>query len=84
MDNLRPSRSMSIRDAWVAASMVMAALADFVGSVTDVAVIVTTPPVGTAEGAVKVVAPPLAVEEGLKDPQELEAQVTFQVTPWPR
>jgi hypothetical protein len=35
--------------------MVNVALADFVVSVSDVAVIVTVPPAGTAEGAVKVV-----------------------------
>jgi hypothetical protein len=53
--------------------------ADFVESVTDVAVTVTALD-GTAEGAVNVVAAPLDVVVGLNDPQEpLGAQL--QVTP---
>ena len=45
------------------------ALAVFVGSVADVAVIVTAPPVGAVEGAVYTVAAPLAVAGTLKEPQ---------------
>lgn len=52
----------------------MVAVPDFVGSVTDVAVIVAEPDVA---GAVKVVAVPLAVVVGLKDPQvPLQLHVT--------
>src|SRR5271165_6918046 len=46
------------------------ALAVFVGSVADVAVIVTLPPVGGVEGAVYKVAAPLAVATGLNEPQD--------------
>jgi hypothetical protein len=45
----------------LAAVIVIVAEADFVLSVTEVAVTVTVFPVGTAAGAVKIVAPPLAV-----------------------
>jgi hypothetical protein len=41
--------------------MVTVAVADLVGSATEVAVIVTVPPEGTVDGAVKIVAAPLAV-----------------------
>ena len=37
---------------WMAGMMVTVAVADFVGSVTEVAVIVTVPPLGTDAGAV--------------------------------
>jgi hypothetical protein len=48
----------------------------------DVAVIVTVFPVGTAAGPVKVVAAPLAVCDGAKEPQApVLAQVTVQSTP---
>jgi len=56
-----------------AADTVTVAVADFVGSVTDVAVMVTLP---AAPGAVNVVAAPLAVCVGLKDPA-----VAVQFTP---
>ena len=42
---------------------------------------VTIPPLGTAAGAVKVVAEPLAVWAGLKEPQLELPQVTVQSTP---
>jgi hypothetical protein len=53
----------------VAAVMVIVADADFVLSVTEVAVTVTEPPLGTADGAVYVVAVPVVVLAGLKLPQ---------------
>jgi hypothetical protein len=56
-------------------------LTDFVGSVTDVAVTTTEPPVGTLAGAVYVVATPLAVCAGLKVPHELDPQATVHCTP---
>ena len=62
------------------ALIVIVALADFVLSVTDVAVTVTEPPVGAVAGAVYVVAAPLAVAAGLNDPQEF-AGVQVQLTP---
>jgi hypothetical protein len=65
-----------------AAVMVMVADADFVVSVTEVAVTVTVLPVGTADGAVYVVAEPLAVLVELNPPQApVLPQVTDQVTP---
>jgi hypothetical protein len=65
-------------------------VADFVGSPTDIAVIVTVPPGGDMAGAVYVVSTPLCVCARLKDPQTLAAQGTFgvdaratlQLTPW--
>ncbi len=63
------------------AVMVMVAEAVFVVSVTEVAVTVTVPDVGTVAGAVYTVAVPLGVEVGLKDPQDELLQVTAQVTP---
>jgi hypothetical protein len=51
-------------------------------SVTDIAVMVTLPPAGTADGAVKTVAAPLVVDAGLKVPQAA-AGVQLQVTPLP-
>jgi hypothetical protein len=61
--------------------MVRVAEADLVGSVTEVAVMVTVLPVGTAEGAVYMVALPVEVVVGLKVPQapalpQLAVQVT--------
>lgn len=55
-------------------------VADFVASVTEVAVTVTVLPVGTAAGAVYVVAAPLAVVAGLKLPQGADDPVELQVT----
>ena len=49
-------------------------------SVTEVAMIVTLPPVGTVAGAVYVVMLPLGVEAGLKAPQAA-AGVQLQITP---
>ena len=46
-----------------------------------VAVRVTIPPLGAAAGAVKVVAAPLAVWAGLKEPQLELPQATVQSTP---
>jgi hypothetical protein len=63
--------------------MVIAADADFEGSVLEVAVTVTVLPVGTAAGAVYVVATLLSVAVGLKTPQAPALpQVTVQFTPW--
>lgn len=56
------------------------ALALLDGSVTEVAMIVTLPPVGTVAGAVYVVMLPLGVEVGLKAPQAA-AGVQVQFTP---
>src|SRR5271168_1136977 len=57
-------------------------VAVLVGSVVDAAVIMTLPPAGIAEGAVNVVAFPLAVCAGEKDPQfPTVPQVTVQSTP---
>ena len=64
----------------VAATIVMVAEADFVESVTDVAVTFTVPPLGAADGAVYVVAVPLAVVLALKFPQAALPQLTDQVT----
>ena len=61
--------------------MVAVAETDFVLSVTDVAVMVTVFPLGTAAGAVYVVAVPLAVCVAAIEPQEDPPQVTVQVTP---
>jgi hypothetical protein len=61
--------------------MVMVAEADFVGSVTEVAVTVTVLGVGIAVGAVYVVGAPLAVPVGLKEPHGEVPQVTVQLTP---
>jgi len=58
------------------------ALAFFVLSVTEMALITTCPPVGPTEGAVKVVLAPLAVDAGLKEPQA-EVGVQLQFTPPP-
>lgn len=62
------------------AVIVTCAVAFFVVSVTDVAVSVTVPPVGTALGAVYTVLLPLGVEVGLKVPHAL-AGVQLQFTP---
>jgi hypothetical protein len=62
--------------------MVMVAEADFVVSVTDVAVTVTVLGLGIVVGAVYVVAVPLAVDVGLKEPHDPPPpQLTVQVTP---
>ena len=61
--------------------MVMVAEADFVVSVTEVAVTVTVLGVGIAVGAVYVVGAPLAVPVGLKEPHGEVPQVTVQLTP---
>jgi hypothetical protein len=64
------------------AVIVIVAEANFVGSAVEAAWTVTVPPVGTAEGAVYVVATPLAVWVGLNDPQAPALpQVTVQSTP---
>ena len=57
-----------------------AALAFLDESVTEVAMMVTLPPVGTVAGAVYVVILPLDVEAGLKAPQAV-AGVQLQLTP---
>ncbi len=61
--------------------MVAVAVAILVGSVTDVAVMVTVPPEGTVAGAVKVVVAPLAVCAELSEPQLDPLQLTAQSTP---
>ncbi len=61
--------------------IVTCVLTNFVGSVAEVAVIVTVPPIGTASGAVYVVCVTLAVCAGLNDPHAIEAHVTVQFTP---
>src|ERR1700722_6164446 len=61
--------------------MVILAVADFVVSVTDVAVTVTVAPVGTADGAVKSVAMPARDLATLKAPPLALPQVAVQVTP---
>ncbi len=60
-------------------------LDDLPGTVTDVAVMVTDPPVGTEGGAVYFVASELfgVVTIGLNEPQLLEPQVTVQLNPAP-
>ncbi len=63
------------------AEITIVALIDLLPSATDFAVMVTLPPVGTAEGAVYVVCSWLPVLTGLKLPQELDPQVTDQLTP---
>jgi len=60
------------------------ALTDLVVSVSEVAVIVTVPPVGTEAGAVYVVltgAEPTLVIVGLNDPQAVDPQVAVQIMP---
>jgi hypothetical protein len=62
--------------------MVTVAEADFVGCVTEVAVMVTVLLVGTATGAEKSVATPLPELEALRVPQAPALpQVTVQLTP---
>jgi hypothetical protein len=63
-----------------AAVMVTVADADFVGSVAEVAVIVTVPAVGMEDGAVYVVATPPAVCTGVNVP-ELALQLTPPFAP---
>ena len=68
-------RPRDLKDIVPLARLVRAAVttmltdADFVLSVTEVAVMVTLPPEGMAAGAVYVVADPLAVTAGWNDPQ---------------
>jgi hypothetical protein len=62
---------------------VIVALADFVVSVSEVAVIVTAPPAGMAAGAVYTVFAPDAVVVGLNEPHAPEPQVAIQATPAP-
>jgi hypothetical protein len=50
-----------------------------VGSVVEVAVIVTVPPVGMANGAVKLVTAPLAVCAGAKVPHKLDVALVTGV-----
>lgn len=66
-----------------AAVMVMLAEADFVLSLTEVAVTVMVLLVGMFAGASYVVAMPLGVEVGLKLPQMLLPHVTVHFTPAP-
>jgi hypothetical protein len=56
------------------------ALALFVLSVMELAMMTTCPPAGADDGAVYVVLAPLAVETGLKEPQ-VELGVQLQLTP---
>jgi hypothetical protein len=68
------------------AVIVSVAVADLVVSVSEVAAIVTVPPVGTAVGAVYVVEAAESVVDnaGLNDPQALVGpQVAVQITPAP-
>jgi hypothetical protein len=60
--------------------MTIFAEADLVGSVTDVAVTVTLPPVGIAAGAVYVVPTPVAVVVELNEPHAVVPHVTVHVT----
>jgi hypothetical protein len=70
-------------DTTIVCVMVVLSEADFVLSATEVAVIVTAPLLpGTEFGAVYVVATPLAVCVGLKEPQE-PAGAQLQFTPSP-
>ena len=66
------------------AAIVSVALADLAVSVSEVAVIVTVPPVGATEGAVYVVpfcSVPGGVDGGLNEPQTLDPQAAVQTTP---
>lgn len=64
--------------------MVIVALADFVVSVSEVAVIVTMPLFGTDAGAVYVVPAGDPVElVGLNEPHTPEPQAAVQITPFP-
>jgi hypothetical protein len=58
----------------------MLAEADFVGSVTEVAVTLMLPPAGTADGAVYVVDTPLPVVAELKEPQAELPQIADHCT----
>jgi hypothetical protein len=64
------------------ALIVATAVAPVTPSFVEVAVIVTVPPEGTVDGAVYVVAPPLAVAVGLKLPQPGD-EPQLHVTPAP-
>jgi hypothetical protein len=63
--------------------IVSVALADLVVSVSEVAAIVTVPPVGTAVGAVYVVktVPDPGDTFGLNEPQTFDPQAAVQTTP---
>jgi hypothetical protein len=58
------------------------ALALFVLSVMELAIMTTCPPAGAVEGAVYIVLAPLAVETGLNEPHA-ELGVQLQLTPAP-
>jgi len=60
--------------------MLILTVADFVGSVTDAAVMVTLAPLGIVAGAVNWVCVPLAVLVGANVPQLAAAQLTLHVT----
>lgn len=64
----------------VVVMMVAIADVDFVGSVVEVAVMVTVPPEGTVAGPVKIAGAPLAVC-ALICPQLVEPQLNLQSTP---
>jgi hypothetical protein len=70
-----------LRAAAVGPTIVIVAEADFVVSVTDVAVSVTVFPLGTPPGAVYVVAVPLAVCAVATEPHDAPPQVTVHFTP---
>lgn len=63
------------------AVIVSGVLMDLVVSVSEVAVIVTVPPIGTMEGAAYVVASNVGVVSGLNVPQTLDPHETVQITP---
>jgi hypothetical protein len=71
----------SARGAPLNAVTVIVADADFVLSVTEVAVTVTVFPVGTVEGAIKIVTAPLAVDAALNDPHAEPPHVAVHFTP---
>jgi hypothetical protein len=63
------------------AGIVMVAVADFVASAAALALRVTVKSLAGGPGAIKVVATPLAVEVGDKDPQADAAQETVHIAP---
>jgi hypothetical protein len=63
------------------AGMVIIALADFVGSITEVALSVTVRSLAGGPGAVYVVCTPLTVAPGETEPHELAAHETVHFTP---
>jgi hypothetical protein len=60
--------------------MLILSVADFVGSVIEVAVMVTLAPLGMVDGAVNWVCTPLAVLVGANVPQVAVAQLALQLT----